>query len=65
MNSSFDIPQMNSARFVKAPLRGTWLSAWLQNETVNGYWVQFDADSPFRFVKEIKEDVHEKRRCVL
>lgn len=56
MKTSYNVPQMNSARFVKAPLLGVWTSAWLQNETVEGYWVQFDPDGPFRLVGDILEE---------
>ena len=46
---------MRSARWVRAPLAGQWLSAWLQNESAEGYWVQFDPDGPYRLVEEIEE----------
>lgn len=51
----WDIPQMESARWVRAQLLGIWLSAWLQNEQAIGYWVQFDSDGPYRRVEVIQE----------
>jgi len=52
---SWSIPQMASARLVFALLFGMFMPAWLQNECIHGYWVQFDADAPFRLVEEIEE----------
>lgn len=52
---SWHFPCMETARWVMVPLLGVWMTAWLQNESIDGYWVQFDADAPFRFVSEIKE----------
>jgi hypothetical protein len=46
---------MASARLVFALLFGMFMPAWLQNECIHGYWVQFDADAPFRLVEEIEE----------
>lgn len=58
--SATNVPRMATARWVLAPLLGTWLTAWLQNETIDGYWVQFDPDAPFRRVNGIKEIVVNK-----
>lgn len=46
---------MEGARFVDAWFLGAWIGAWLQNETFDGYWIQLDADSPFRYVTKIRE----------
>ncbi len=54
-NAQYDVPQMESARWVKAKLLGCELTCWLQNETAFGYWVQFDPEAPYRLVEEIKE----------
>ncbi len=54
---TFSVPQMKSARWVKAELLPGWglYNAWLVNECVHGYWVQFDCDSPYRLVDRIEE----------
>ena len=42
--------------WVLAQLAGCWLKAWYTGRTSNGgYIVNFDADSPSRIVREIKE----------
>jgi hypothetical protein len=55
INSSWQVPQMPSARWVKAHFYGFWTSAWLQNEDVYGFWVQFDVESPYRRVSKVQE----------
>lgn len=54
----WDIPldEKNGGRWVDAPLMGEWMSAYLQAPAEGGgYWVQFDPDSPFRWVPKIRE----------
>lgn len=51
----WDVPKMETARWVKAKLFGSEMTAFLQNETVMGYWVQFDPDGQFRLVEKIEE----------
>jgi len=56
--SRWDIPldEANAGRWVEAQLFGTWMSCWYQAPAEGGgYWVQFDPDSPFRRVAEIRE----------
>lgn len=55
VSSSYYVPRMETARWVMASLLGVWMTAWLQNESIDGYWVQFDDEAPFRYVSEIKE----------
>jgi hypothetical protein len=58
--SSYHIPYSeNCDRWVEALFPGlddVWMRARVQNETVWGYWVQFDPDGPYRLVEEIRED---------
>jgi thioredoxin reductase (NADPH) len=54
----WDIPldEKNAGRWVEAQMFGTWLSCWYQAPAEGGgYWVQFDPESPFRRVDEIRE----------
>lgn len=39
----------------KAKLLGTWVSAYVLCKTTEGYWVQFDSNSPYRLVNKIKK----------
>lgn len=45
-----------AGRWVQAFFRGDWIRAYYQAPAPKGFWIQIDADGPFRLVSVILEE---------